>query len=351
MNKFNGKMKALSILLSVLATTGAYAQANTNTQQSAATTSCKPAVQKEQYEMLMAALFVDDTATVSKLVAQNCYTFEYFKKFNLEQLGIFSARSKEMLEILEPHFEFFGERYTSMGFDTLTYYAIQKEIYKTVTLSEDIKALRSIYKKFGNTSLDKVTDQQIAAINDERAASNRDEMVSYLFDLQSKKGKNKVLPPTDVFGNEIMHYLVLMGDVKHLEKTLNSSTSGTVRKTRLLRVNIHEKLAPISMVFNIKQVYKDQAQQDALVAKINDLMLNELKNSRPFLNRLYVYENNFFALAEIMKDKNPDFYNKLKALYPNEKYTPVKAEEARKYYLEKSNFLKVAEKWMLDSNK
>lgn len=312
----------------------------------AQSSTCQPTTDKRKYQTFEATLLIDDIATTKKLLSQYCFKAEDFSKHQVQQKTAYYARSKEMLELLSNNFDILNApRYSDMKLDTMMFYTIQPEIlYNTSTLAEDLKEIKKMYKETNNTNLDKLSDKELIDIYNERMVKNKEAMLDFLFELQASKGKSKGSPNVDVNGNELLHYLVVLGEYKYADMLLKSYSSPILRKSRVLKTSTLVKLTPLTLAFNIKTVNSDKEKQEALVAKINDLLLADLKYSKPFLAQILYYNNNVFQLAEIMKDKNPDLYQKLKAMYPKENYVPINPVETRKKYLEDSNLIGIAKK-------
>lgn len=332
------KKQLITLIASAFISTVALAQSQSGT--------CQPTNDKRKYQNFEATLLIDDVQTTKKMLTQYCFKAEDFSKHQVQQKTAYYARSKEMLELLAANFDILNAPgYSNMKLDTMMFYAIQPEIfYNTSTIAEDLKEIKKMYKESGNTNLDKLSDKELLDIYNERMVKNKEAMLDFLFELQATKGKPKATPNVDVNGNDLLHYLVVLGEAKYIEQVLKGYNSPILRKGRVLRTSTLVKLAPITLAFNIKTVHSDKEKQEALVAKINDLLLADLKHSKPFLAQIIYYNNNVFQLAEIMKDKNPDFYQKLKAMYPKENYVPFQPTETRKKYLEDSNLISIAKK-------
>ncbi len=311
---------------------------------------CNLVTEKEQYQMLIAAIMIDDVPTVEVLLKNYCYDLSYFKKHNMATQPIFGVASVEMFNLLANYFDFSDATYSGLQLDPLMAHYIQP-IFLTPIQEQisSIKDIRAVYKKMNLPFAYKSqSDEQIASTLRFKLIINKDRIVNALLErdleLQKEKDKKKIYTHYDKNGSEILHYIIYMGDVNTLQKFLNEPAYNLAKKTRLISSN-NSKLSPLSLVFNIKQVYKNPEAQKILVAQINDLLLNEITHSKTFLKTPNLYGNTIFQLAYIMRDKNPDFYVKLRTMFPKEDYVPKDPKTVREQYMKDSDLFSIVKKW------
>ncbi len=352
------KKKAIllaSTLLFAGLTTQSYAQQlygggrTLNNQAWEIETQCNLVTEKEQYMLLIAATMMDDVPTVEVLLKNYCYDLSYFKKHKISTLPIFEAKSIDMVNLLHTYFDFSDATYTGLKLDPLLTHYIQPTF---LTTPEEqlklVKQAREFYQKMKFPFFDKKSDQDIVSSLRFKLILNKDKIVNALLErdieLQKEKDKKKIYTHYDRNGNEILHYIIYMGDIKNLERFLNEPAYNLAKKTRLIAPN--SKLSPLSLAFNIKQVYKNPETQRALVSNINDLLLNEINHSKMFLKQPNLYGNTIFQFAYIMRDKNPDFYIKLRAMFPKEDYIPKDPKVARDNFAKDSDLFAIVKQWI-----
>ncbi len=313
---------------------------------------CNLVTEKDQYKLLIAATMIDDVATVEVLLKNYCYDLSYFKKHNMATLPIFGVKSLEMLNLLTTYFDFSEATYSGLKMDPLMAHYIQPTFLTPVEEQiSSVKDIKEAYKKMNIPFLYNQSDEQIASNLRFKMIVNKDKIFNALLEKsiesqKEKEQKKKIYAHYDRNGNEILHYIIYMGDVVTLEKLLNEPAYNLAKKTRLISPN--SKLSPLSLVFNIKQVYKNPETQQKLVSRINDLVLSEVLHSKMFLKQPNLYGNTIFQLSYIMRDRNPDFYLKLRAMFPKEEYIPKDPKVAREAYLKDSDLFGIVKKWILE---
>ncbi len=353
MNK-KAMLTATALLLSGMATQSfaqqLYGGGRTlNSQAFEIETQCNLVTEKDQYMLLIAATMVDDIPTVEVLLKNYCYDLSYFKKHKMSTLPIFEAKSIEMINLLNTYFDFGDSTYTGLKLDPLLTHYIQPTFLTTYEEQlKLVKQAREMYKKMKFPFFDKMKDEDIVSNLRFKLILNKEKILDALLtkdiELQKEKDKRKVYAHLDKNGNEILHYIIYMGDLKMLQRILDEPAYNLGKKTRLISPN--STLSPLSLAFNIKQVYKNPESQKVLVSKINDLLLNEVLHSKMFLKTPNLYGNTIFQFSYVMRDKNPDFYLKLRNMFPKENYVPKEPQKTREQFLKDADLFSVVKQWI-----
>lgn len=306
---------------------------------------CTPVSNKDDYKLFAGAVWADDVPTVKKLLEKNCYDLATFAKHDIKQHGVFYAKSLDMLKILNKNFDI-SQTFGPIKYDLLSFYTIQPNMFysaNTENFKEDATYIRGVYKQYNLNIPTTLTDESIISLNNEKAFKNRDEMLDFLFERALNKSELKNLK-FDTEGFTVVHYLTAIGDFKHLEIILKNN-SKIVNQKNIFKKSNNVNLTPLHLLYSLPIIYQEKEKQEALVVKINDLYLKEIKNSKNLLKETYYNNNNFFQFSEIMKEKNKDFYDKLVKLFPKEQYKPIKPKETKDFYLEHSDILALAKKF------
>ena len=301
---------------------------------------CNSVTDKENYMLLIAATKLDDISTAKFFLKNYCYELDFFKKNDLETLPIYEARSLEITKLLTEHFDFNGSTNTYLKFNPLLSHYIKPILLIDKTLQEkEIKEMKELYAKLQIQFPYKDNDETLVSKLTAKTLEDKEKIFNFLLekDIQQQKQTKKFYTHYEKNGLELLHYVIHSNDSKTLERLLKEPQYNISKKIRL--VNGNNSISPISLVFNMKKT--NTIGEDSTI-KINDLILEEIKNSKLFLRQRNLYGNNFFQFAHIMRENNPDFYVKLKTMFPNENYNPENSQQTKDKFLKESNLFEKA---------
>lgn len=253
-------------------------------------------VQPEQLQALLVLVTTNKVQTVNSLLNKYCYDPEIYKKNDMLPPFYF-ANSVDMLKLFENRkIDIMDYQEKSTGLDLFSYFLIEPFDPKVIS-DEEKQKFTQLGKKYDSS----VTKEQL----NEGLKLTHDERDNLLFEV-GQIYKNGYVQRKDIYGNTALSYVIMTGESSLMGDALGSYSTGAP----LFRKN-KEGLAPVHLVFGMNYIYaKDEAQKKKMMEATNDAVLKLLDSGRVGLAGYK--DMSFFDFAEMMKDENPDFYNKLK---------------------------------------
>lgn len=254
--------------------------------------------QQMDYQALMLATSVNKIETVKNLLGTYCYNFDFYKQNNLVP-PFFLAHNVEMVKLFQSyHIDIIGYQDKLTDLDYLSSLLIEP-INTTTPTSKEQDEFFSLLQKYDPTVTRKMLVNSQNITLEERKA-----LLGYVAGLY----KEGYVQKKDIFNNTALSYVILTG-----EDSLVNSTMGSTTTLPLFRKN-KEGFAPIHLLFNAHYLGStNEKVKLEHIEKLNDEIIQILDNSK--VNLLNFRDMSFFEFAEMMKDGNPDFYNKLKAKF------------------------------------
>lgn len=223
-----------------------------------------------------------------------------------------NARDLETFKILEKYNPDIFTINNSLGQDLLSNLLIKYTAKEVEPTEKEKREIFKIYKtRFPE---DKRTYEEIANYPDSLKEKNRDEVLAYI----STKLKSKTFLQKDTIGNNTLSYIILSNRVNlidNIEKTTPNLKALLIQRNLDNYNNLHLMFSPI-----LKG--KD-------TTKLNDKILSLMNNQSIIISSFPSI--GFAEFAELMKENNPDFYNKVKDKFKlNPKSNLIKNQEESK---------------------
>ena len=317
MNKFAKITLALSLFTGSLMSVHAQNQADIYIKPDVR---CMQAKEKD-YNVLNFAVLSDDLSVVSSLLKSYCYNINLYKNAsklppfflskNLEMLKLFENKKTDLLSFKEK----------STGMDYFSFMLIHHTREEKLDKKEE-KASIDLIKTY-------VPSDKSYSLEPNISIENQNKIIKYLAEVQKKSYvQNK-----DMYGNSALNYAILTGRYDLLSDLIGSSSNNIK-----LFIKNKDSIAPIHLAFAMNHIAdKNPEVKKEMMERTNDQIIKMLDKNKIVLANFK--ELSLFDFAEMMKDNNPDLYNKLKLKFNfNAKKDPKIFTQYKKFLDDAMNY-------------
>ena len=252
---------------------------------------CIPA-QDIEYQNLSLLLVAKNDNELNNLVYKYC--------FDTKKIGnrIPNIKTLSAVKIFEKYNEnMFNTSINGVNQDMFSMF-LYNSIYNNKT--RDISAAdKEIIVKLYHT---RFPDDKRSLDNVRETASEKLKNQTEILDYLANKIKSRSMMHKDVFGNNSLAYVILTNSPQYFEESL-----GLTKNLNLSLVSRNkENYNNLYLMFNPRLKGKD-------VSKLNDKVISGIT---PIMTSFSRFNSiTYFYFAELMKENNPDFFNKLKSKF------------------------------------
>ena len=262
--------------------------------QNAAPAQCAQPTDRDYAYLLINVLRTNNTNSpndfkkIDNLLSYYCYNLTQEKGI---ENPIFSIYSAETLKIFDSKkINLLGVRSKKHGFDIFSNALFFSEKYKN---KEFATSRSNDYSK----SYKDLFPQEAVPIS----FTIKEEQFKALFDVLNEKYKQKNVVSDDLYGNSLLHYVIVTNRPEYLETAMGPYS------TSKFSVKNKKGITPLHLMFSPALKGKD-------VKQLNEKVFSLISDKDILKNR--ISNMHYHAFANLMKDNNPQFYKMINDKFP-----------------------------------
>lgn len=257
-----------------------------------ALSACIPA-QKNEYISLNSAIALQQSELKKTLLSKYCFKLDYYVDNKIVPSVFFAHNANDIKLFTDQRIDLSSYKSGRYQLDLLSHVLLRLNLDLHIPNDE-----KNMLYNLGKQYLPNLSKESF-----NNKAISYSEYSDLLSAIVTNYNTSYHLP-LNIQNNSPLAYAIIANEPKVLNDLVNTNTN---RKTFLYRKN-KAGIAPIHLAFANKRPFMKNNQQEN-TNLVNSILVNNLSQDK--INYLNLENISFFELAEIFKNENIDFYNKL----------------------------------------